>query len=64
LIHYGTFNFWNGASTGTATTLLGTYNSVSQGQLDFGGGVGSAGQSVSLYTNGGSQRVDFNAELV
>jgi hypothetical protein len=42
---------------------LGTYNSVSQGQLDFDGGVGSQGQAVSLYTTGGSQFIDFSAEL-
>jgi hypothetical protein len=59
----GTVNFWNGGSTGTATSLLGTYNSVSQGQLDFAGGVGSAGQAVTLYTTGGSQFIDFSAEL-
>ena len=59
----GTMNFWNGGSTGGATALLGTYNSVSHGQLDFAGGVGSAGQAVSLYTTGGSQYLDFSAEL-
>ena len=59
----GTVNFWNGGSTGGATALLGTYNSVSHGQLDFVGGVGSAGQAVTLYTTGGSQYLDFSAEL-
>lgn len=59
----GTFNFWNGASTGTAGSLLGTYNSLSHGQLDWNGGAGSQGQSVTMYTTGGSQFVDFNAEL-
>jgi len=59
----GTVNFWNGGTTGGATAFLGTYNSVSQGQLDFDGGVGSQGQAVSLYTTGGSQFIDFSAEL-
>jgi hypothetical protein len=59
----GTVNFWNGGTTAGATAFLGTYNSVSQGQLDFDGGVGSQGQAVSLYTTGGSQFIDFSAEL-
>jgi len=59
----GTFNFWNGGSTGTATALLLTVNNRFQGQLDFNGGVGSAGGTVTLYTNSGSQYIDFAAEL-
>lgn len=59
----GTIPFWNGSSTGTATSFTGTFNTKDSGQLDFNGGVGSAGQAVVLYTTGGSQYVDFSAEL-
>jgi hypothetical protein len=59
----GTMNFWNGASTGTATSFAGVYNSVSQGQVDFSGGAGTTAQANSLYTTGGSQYIDFSAEL-
>ena len=59
----GTVSFWNGTTTGGATAFAATYNSVSQGQIDFAGGVGSSGQANSLYTTGGSQYIDFSAEL-
>jgi hypothetical protein len=59
----GTMNFWNGSSTGTATSFTAVFNSVSQGQIDFAGGVGTAGQANSLYTTGGSQYIDFSSEL-
>ena len=59
----GTMNFWNGASTGTATAFIGTFNTRDNGQLDFNGGVGAGSGVVTLYTNGGSQYVDFMAEL-
>jgi hypothetical protein len=59
----GTFNFWNGGGTNTATVLATAYNSISQGQLDFTTGVGVAGQANALYTTGGSQYADFSAEL-
>jgi hypothetical protein len=59
----GTFNFWNGGGTGTSTALTAAYNSISHGQLDFVGGVGTSGQANSLYTSGGSQYADFIAEL-
>jgi len=59
----GTFNFWNGSSTGTATGLIGTFNTVNHGQLDFNGGAGSVNGVVALYTTGGSQYMDFNSEL-
>jgi hypothetical protein len=59
----GTFNFWNGTTTGTGTGLIGTYNSKNHGQLDFNGGAGSSTGCVTLYTNGGSQYLDFNSEL-
>lgn len=59
----GTMNFWNGSSTATVTSFASIYNSVSQGQIDFAGGAGTAGQANSLYTTGGSQYIDFSAEL-
>jgi hypothetical protein len=59
----GTVNFWNGTITGGATAFDATYNSVSQGQIDFLGGAGTTGQANSLYTTGGSQYIDFSAEL-
>ena len=59
----GTFNFWNGGSTATTTSLASAYNSISHGQLDFVGGVGSAGQACALYTASGSNYADFSAEL-
>jgi len=59
----GTLNFWNGGSTGTATGLLLTVNTKNHGQLDFNGGTGSAADSCTLYTTGGSQYIDFAAEL-
>ena len=59
----GTFNFWNGGSTATTTSLASAFNSISHGQLDFVGGVGSAGQACALYTASGSNYADFSAEL-
>lgn len=60
----GTLNFWNGGVTGTATGLIGTFNTKHHGQLDFNGGAGTAGGACTLYTTGGSQYIDFNSELV
>lgn len=59
----GTMNFWNGASTNTGTAFIGTFNTKDNGQLDFNGGVGVASGVVTLYTTGGSQYIDFSAEL-
>ena len=59
----GTLNFWNGSSTGTGTGLIGTFNTRNHGQLDFNGGVGAHTGVVTLYTTGGSQYIDFLAEL-
>jgi len=59
----GTLNYYNGSVTTTGTTITNTFNSVSQGQLDLGATIGSIGQAISIYTNGGSQYVDFSAEL-
>jgi hypothetical protein len=59
----GTMNFWNGASIGTGTAFIGTFNTRDNGQLDFNGGVGATSSVVTLYTTGGSQYIDFSAEL-
>ena len=59
----GTLNFYNGSVTTTGTTISNTFNSVSQGQLDLAATIGSVGQAISIYTTGGSQYVDFSAEL-
>jgi hypothetical protein len=59
----GTLNYYNGAATATGTAISNAFNSVSQGQLDLNVTIGSAGQAISVYTNGGSQYVDFSAEL-
>jgi hypothetical protein len=59
----GTMHFWNGITTNTATAFSAVFNSVSQGQIDFNSGVGTSGQANTLYTTGGSQYIDFNAEL-
>jgi hypothetical protein len=59
----GTVNFWNGGSAASSSSFNAVYNSVSQGQLDFICALGTQGQAVTLYTTGGSQYVDFNAEL-
>lgn len=59
----GTLNFWNGGSAATCTSIQTVFNSVSQGQIDFACSVGSLGQAIMLYTTGGSQYLDFSAEL-
>ena len=59
----GTMNFWNGAITGTGTAFIGIFNTRDNGQLDFNGGVGATSSVVTLYTTGGSQYIDFSAEL-
>jgi hypothetical protein len=59
----GTVNFYNGITTTGTSTILSVYNSVSQGQIDFSASLGTAGQGVTLYTTGGSQYIDFSAEL-
>jgi hypothetical protein len=61
----GNMNFYNGGGTAVSGTIAGTYNTVNHGQLDFtiSGGFGSNAQSVVLYSTGGSQYLDFLAEL-
>ena len=60
----GTLNFYNGASTPTATSINSVFNSVSYGQFDFLiSGTGATGQAMVMYTTGGSQYIDFSAEL-
>ena len=59
----GTLNFYNGSVTATTSTLTNVFNSVSHGQLDLQVAIGSVGQAISVYTTGGSQYVDFSAEL-
>lgn len=59
----GTMNFWNGAATGTASGFIGVFNSKNHGQLDFNGGAGGSTGCVTLYTNGGSQYINFDSEL-
>jgi hypothetical protein len=59
----GTFNFYNGAAIATTSSIQAWYNSLSHGQLDFSVSIGSAGNAIVLYSNGGSQYLDFNSEL-
>jgi hypothetical protein len=59
----GTINFWNGATAVGCTAITTVYNSISQGQIDFSCSIGTQGQAIMLYTTGGSQYIDFSAEL-
>jgi hypothetical protein len=60
----GTYNFWNGVTTATTSTLRTNYSTTNAGQIDFTGGLaGSNGDPCSLYTDGGSQYIDFYSEL-
>jgi hypothetical protein len=59
----GTLNFYNGAVTVTATSIAASQNSVSHGQFDFAATFATVGQAIVLYTTGGSQYIDFSAEL-
>lgn len=59
----GTLNFWNGNVVGTATGLIGTFNTRNHGQLDFNGGAGAHTGISTMYTTGGSQYIDFTSEL-
>ena len=60
----GTLNFYNGASTPTTTSINSVFNSVSYGQFDFLiAATGATGQALVMYTTGGSQYIDFSAEL-
>jgi hypothetical protein len=62
----GTFNFWNGASSTTGSTIAGTFGGVSLNQSDIDINIGSAfsvGQAVCMYAAGGSQSLFLNSEL-
>jgi hypothetical protein len=61
----GTFNFYNGLNTVTATYIAASQNSFSHGQFDFPATFSgpTQGQAIVLYTTGGSQYLDFSAEL-
>jgi hypothetical protein len=59
----GTMNYFNGSAVSTGTTIGAAYNTVNHGQLDMISTIGSIGQAVVLYSNGGSQYLDFNSEL-
>ena len=59
----GTLSFWNGGSAAFPTSINTAFNSVSHGQFDFNGSLGVQGQALTLYQTGGSQYIDFSAEL-
>ena len=59
----GTLNFYNGLTTNTSTSINTTFNSVDHGQFDFIGTLGTQGEAITLYQTGGSQYIDFSAEL-
>ena len=59
----GTVNFYNGTTVVTSTAIAVSYNSPLHAQLDFAASFAIASQAVVMYTTGGSQYIDFNAEL-
>jgi hypothetical protein len=59
----GTLSFYNGTTTSTATAIASSQNSVSHAQIDFPAVFATVGQAIVLYTTGGSQYIDFSAEL-
>jgi hypothetical protein len=59
----GTMNYYNGAGTTTGTTINASYNTINHAQLDMNATIGSNGHAVVMYSTGGSQYLDFSAEL-
>ena len=59
----GTMYYYNGAGTTIGTTINASYNTINHAQLDMNATIGSNGQAVVMYSIGGSQYLDFSAEL-
>jgi hypothetical protein len=59
----GTMNFYNGNTTGTATALTNSFNTINHAQLDFSVIFGSVSQTATLYSTGGTQYLAFSSEL-
>jgi len=61
----GTFSFWNGATTTSATTTNGIFTSTSSVEFDFNIGAASTqGQACIAYTSNSTTKwIDLNSEL-
>jgi hypothetical protein len=60
----GTFNFWNGGFTLTASTISASFRSRTGVEIDWSGsGIFTQGQCIKSYTGNGSNYLDCAAEL-
>lgn len=61
----GTLNFYNGGGTTVSGSpaISAAYNTRTVGQIDYNSIIGVAGQAIVMYSNGGTQYIDFSAEL-